>query len=130
MDLLIAVEGDGRALVIHGNYDTYEHMRTLREEAKPAGRAESERPVATNPRASATEKPKRKRRFPYRKVEDLEADIAAQETRLREVEQLLASPDLYRDGDKVKDTTAEFERLKQQLQQLYEHWEEAIELNG
>ena len=34
---------------------------------------------------------KRKRRFPYRKVEDLEADIAREETQLRELEQLLAS---------------------------------------
>ena len=58
-----------------------------------------------------------------------EADIAAAETRLREVEQLLASPDLYREGGKVKDVTDEFEALKQKLQQLYEHWEEAVELN-
>jgi ATP-binding cassette subfamily F protein 3 len=72
---------------------------------------------------------KRKRRFPYRKVEELEADIAQGETELRELEQTLASPDLYRDGDRVKQTTKAFEDVKTRLQQLYEHWEEAVELN-
>jgi ATP-binding cassette subfamily F protein 3 len=74
-------------------------------------------------------KPRRKRRFPYRKLEELEADIAAQESRLRELEKLLASPDLYRDGDRVKETTQAFENTKNALKQLYEHWEEAAELN-
>jgi ATP-binding cassette subfamily F protein 3 len=48
---------------------------------------------------------------------------------LIELERLLASPDLYRDGDKVKATTADFETTKAALKQLYEHWEEAVELN-
>ena len=62
-------------------------------------------------------------------MEELEADIAREETRLRELEGLLASPDLYRDGDRVKETTQSFEEVKRRLQQLYEHWEEAVELN-
>jgi ATP-binding cassette subfamily F protein 3 len=130
VDLLIALEGDGRAAVIHGNYDTYERMRALQEEGRTAPKKETDKKPTAAARAPAAEKPKRKRRFPYRKVEDLEADIAAAETQLREVEALLASPDLYRDRDKVKETTSAFEELKQRLQQLYEHWEEAIELNG
>jgi ATP-binding cassette subfamily F protein 3 len=127
VDLLIVLDGDGRSHVIHGNYDTYERMRALQEEAasaKAAKEKEKERVAAAPPA-----KQKRKRRFPYRKVEDLEADIAGAETRLRELEQRLASPDLYRDGDKVKETMRAFEELKAQLQQLYEHWEEAVELN-
>ena len=63
-------------------------------------------------------------------MEELEADIAAEETRLKELEAALASPDLYRDGDKVKETTQAFEDAKVKLAQLYEHWEEAVELNG
>jgi ATP-binding cassette subfamily F protein 3 len=131
VDLLIVLEGDGRARVIHGNYDTYERMRALQtdgefERAKKAN-AES---IATSVTAAIPEtKLKRKRRFPYRKVADLEADIAAAETKLRQLEQLMASPDLYRDGDKVKETTRSFEETKSRLQQLYEHWEEAVELN-
>jgi ATP-binding cassette subfamily F protein 3 len=41
----------------------------------------------------------------------------------------MASPDLYRDGERVKETTREFEETKARVQQLYEHWEEAVELN-
>jgi ATP-binding cassette subfamily F protein 3 len=102
-------------------------MRTLQEEdaSPPPARG-----VETKEAAAVTEKPKRKRRFPYRKVEDLEKEIAAAEARQQELEQLLASPDIYRDGERVKGTTRSFEETKAQLQQLYEHWEEAVELNG
>jgi ATP-binding cassette subfamily F protein 3 len=62
-------------------------------------------------------------------VEELEADIVTNETRLRELEQLLASGDLYRDADRVKETTRAFEETKASLKQLYEHWEEAVESN-
>ena len=62
-------------------------------------------------------------------MEDVEADIAAAEAELRELEERLASPELYRDGDRVKETTRAFEEAKGELQKLYEHWEEAVELN-
>jgi ATP-binding cassette subfamily F protein 3 len=130
VDQLIVLEGDGRAQVIHGNYDTYERMRALQEAAAPsAARGKDGEPgkaAAASPAAAAK---KRKRRFPYRKVEDLEAEIAEGETRLQELERLLASPDLYREGERVKETTRAFSEIKAQLQQLYEHWEEAVELN-
>jgi ATP-binding cassette subfamily F protein 3 len=92
--------------------------------AKPGEPAKSN--VAQNGSGTTS---KRKRRFPYRKIEDLEKDIAACETKLRTLEEKLASPDLYREGEKVKDVTQSFEETKVQLQQLYEHWEEAVELN-
>ena len=45
------------------------------------------------------------------------------------MEKQLASAELYRDGDKVKETMQAFEDTKAKLKQLYEHWEEAEELN-
>ena len=33
------------------------------------------------------------------------------------------------EGDKVKETMKAFEDVKVTLKQLYEHWEEAVELN-
>jgi ATP-binding cassette, subfamily F, member 3 len=131
VDLLIALEGDGKCQVVHGNFDTYERMRSMQTAAESAKKeAAASKPAADNDKTpAAPAKTKRKRRFPYRKVEDLEADIAREETLLREVERRLASPELYRDKDAVKTTTREFEETKQRLQQLYEHWEEAVELN-
>jgi ATP-binding cassette subfamily F protein 3 len=131
VDQLVVLEGNGRSRVIHGNYDTYELMRAQQAEAEADGKAKREKAAkaAAPAREGPPAKVKRKRRFPYRKVEDLEADITAAEMRLREVEALLASPELYRDGERVKETTRAFEETKAQLQQLYEHWEEAVELN-
>jgi ATP-binding cassette, subfamily F, member 3 len=125
-DMLLVLEDDGGVRLIHGNYDTYERMRTASLQPEPASNKEE---TSSPPAPERAGKPKRKRRFPYRKVADIEADIAAHETRLREVEVLLASGELYRDGDRVKETMRNFEELKAALGQLYEHWEEAVELN-
>ena len=128
VDQLLVLEGDGTARVIHGNYDTYELMQAQQMEDKETVKQGDKEPKRDE-RESSSLAAKRKRRFPYRKVEDLEADIAEAETRLREVESLLASAELYRDGDKVKNTMRAFAETKQQLKHLYEHWEEAVELN-
>ncbi len=131
VDLLIVLDGKDGARVIHGNYDTYERMRLVQE----AGKADSSRAgkslqsPARKGRDTSSTKPKRKRRFPYRKLEELEAQIGIEESRLRDLEQRLASPDLYRDGEKVKEATRAFEETKNKLDQLYEHWQEALELS-
>jgi ATP-binding cassette subfamily F protein 3 len=128
VDILLVLEGEGQAHVIHGNYDTYERMRALQAEKPPA----PPQPEARSKIAAAAEsgaKPRRKRRFPYRKVEELETEIAAGETRIQELEKLLASSELYRDGARVKETMQAFEEAKASLKHLYEHWEETVELN-
>jgi ATP-binding cassette subfamily F protein 3 len=125
VDLLVVFE-NGKASVIHGNYDTYERMRLLQQSAPSKKKDESKEP----PRSSASTKPpKRKRRFPFRKTEEIEADIATTEARVRELEAAMASPELYREAGKIKETTQAFEETKSRLAQLYEHWEEAVELN-
>src|SRR5262249_55081428 len=114
VDLLIALEGNGVCQVIHGNFDTYERMRAMQaEERETRGERlkldqRKDDRVTSSPsdsKSAPSQKVKRKRRFPFRKVEELEADIAREETHLRETEKLLASPDLYRQGERVKDVT-------------------------
>jgi ATP-binding cassette subfamily F protein 3 len=63
-------------------------------------------------------------------VPDLEADIAATEARVGELEASLLTADIYRDPARLKQTMADLEAAKAKLQTLYEHWEEAVELNG
>jgi ATP-binding cassette subfamily F protein 3 len=128
VDLLLVLDGAGNVQVIHGNYDTYEMMRVQQEEAASAAPKKAERKPTPARASGSAKKEKRKRKFPYRKVEDIEADIALAEEELAELEQLMASPDLYRDGEKVKETTKAFENTKERLAKLYEHWEEASEL--
>ena len=129
VDLLLVFEGDGKVQIIYGNYDTYERMRLLQEPAK-APKPKDEAKAAREETRAASKAAKRKRKYPYRKVEELEAEIAAEETRLKDLEAALASPDLYRVGGKVQETTQAFEDAKVKLKQLYDHWEEAVELNG
>lgn len=122
-DVLIVFEGE-RPQVVYGNYDTYESLRAeqlaMAQEKKPA--------TVTKAVAPPTKTTKRKRKFPFRKLEELEADIAATETKKTELETALASTELYRDGDKVKETLQGLEDAKMKLVQLYEHWEEAVEM--
>ncbi len=137
IDLMVVLDGQGNAQVIHGNYDTYEMMRAQQESARAGAEVRNQKPEARKTdqnspgRAGTGQQPqKRKRKYPYRKASDLEVEIAALEEQLADLEAQLASPELYRDGEKVKQTTHSFEETKASLQRLYEHWEEAIELNG
>jgi ATP-binding cassette subfamily F protein 3 len=72
---------------------------------------------------------KRKRKFPYRKVPDLERDILAQETRLDELNAALADPETHRDGNRARQVKSDIAAVQETLRTLYEHWEEAVELN-
>ena len=73
---------------------------------------------------------KRKRRFPFRKVEDLERDIASQEEQVASLLDQLGNPDILRDGLRAKQVQQDYESAQQELARLIEHWEEAMELNG
>jgi ATP-binding cassette, subfamily F, member 3 len=130
VDLLIVLEPN-RCEVVYGNYDTYELLRANRAAAEKANRsskpaADEARPQAARANAKLA---KRKRKFPYRKVEDLENDIAAGEAKIADLEASLASAETYRDANKFQETLQAFEEAKAGLAKLYEHWEEASELN-
>src|SRR5262249_28073008 len=115
VDQLLVLEGNSRVQVIHGNYDTYELMRARQGSTNVAKSIPDETTPQREKPKPEREARKRKRRFPYRKVEELEADIAQGEIELRELERALASPDLYRDGERVKQATKAFEEIKVRL---------------
>ncbi len=115
-----------------GNYSNYiDSLRRAREEAVESAAEEPPKArEAQNTQAGARAQPaRRKRKFPYRKVHDLESDIAAAEARLAELQAEMGNPDFYRDGLRVKESREEYDEVHAQLAQLYEHWEEAVELN-
>jgi ATP-binding cassette subfamily F protein 3 len=153
-DHLLVVEPD-RFRVIEGNYDTYVHLARQRlaavEKSKLIDKSvdksseRSERAAArTNSRdgdgdnaaegsvssgATGAKPAKRKRRFPYRKANDIELEIQTREARLGELQTLQISPEVLRDGRRVKEVTAEIDEQQAAIARLYEHWEEATELN-
>ena len=132
-DLLIVME-PGKVEVVYGNYDLYESLRATREAEEAAERKRRIPPaIATKAVEAQTASPvktKRKRKFPYRKVEELEKEVMDQEELVAELEAKLASPEIYRDANLVKETMQDFEDAKDRLKIMYDHWEESIELNG
>lgn len=146
----LLVLGDGRVSQIVGNYDTYKHW--LRQglavtDRGVVGSTSTGRSAATvgraapntGPNRSASGQPtledssvrtgKRKRRFPYRKVELIEQDIAASEDRVQAIHAEILLPEVLRDGRRVKQLQQELAEIEEKLLLLYEHYEEACELN-
>lgn len=132
-DRLIVI-ADGRARVIEGDYETYQRLVKLEGESTKSKTGEPR--SSRSEQASTTLSPapsksgKRKRKFPYRKPADIEQEIAQIETELAAVELALGNPDTYRDADTARDAQERFDDLQDQLSQLYEHWEEALEFNS
>jgi len=128
-DILI-VFADGKTEVVYGNYDTYELLRQARGQETGDRRQERENTKASRDRQRPEAAPKRKRKFPYRKVPDIETDIATTERKVSDLEAAMQTPEVYKDATRVRDTMKELEQTKDALARLYQHWEEAVELNG
>lgn len=138
-DHLMVIEPD-RVRIVEGNYDDYVRLKAASaadEAAEVAGeplsngggrpgRSGSRAPAST---ASEQQPTKRRRRFPYRKLSEIEADIFAREARIGEINHLLAQGETHRDGTLVKRLQAELAEQQAALALLYEHWEEAAELS-
>jgi ATP-binding cassette subfamily F protein 3 len=139
-DHLLIIEPGG-VRMFEGNYS--EFQRFLQQKNQPVEEAvptrdkgtKGQRDKGTKGRqakesAAAPAKPAgKKRRFPYRKVEEIETEVHDRETRLKEIHDELAFPETHRNGDRVRQLTAEAEEITQKLKDLYAHWEEASELN-
>ena len=130
-DHLLVVEPD-RFRVVEGNYDLYQHL--VREGLAVGDRAvggDGRKPALGRDaqRSARKQATRRKRRFPYRKVEEIEAEIFQRETRVDQLHTALATPEVLRDGDKVRQMQGEIHQHQKALATLYEHWEEASEMN-
>lgn len=132
----LVVVADGRGRVIEGDYETYQRLeRQAKDEAAAKTLAQARKAADTpaavdSASAGARSGEKRKRRFPYRKPDELEREIAEAEAQLIEIEGLLAQSATWRDPDKAIATQKRHGELKSQLEELYLHWEEALEFNS
>ncbi len=128
-DRLIHIAG-GRARVIEGDYETFQHLvqkekeRDQKPAAKSAATADKPKPA---PASRQAERPKRK--FPYRKAAEIEREIGELEREVNEIEDLLGQPATWRDPVKAVGTQDRHIQLKSKLEQLYQHWETALEAN-
>jgi len=58
------------------------------------------------------------------RLKELETEIAKIEARVRDLNDQMANPDLYRDGEKARDVAHERKALEEQARSLYGKWEE------
>ena len=70
------------------------------------------------------------RKFPYRKISDIEEEIFARETQIMAWNEDLLRPEVVRDSDRVRLIHQEIQTEQATIALLYEHWEEANERNG
>ena len=127
----IVVVADGRARVIEGDYEAYQHLAAREAEAdarKAAAQSAAETREA--PARSDGKAEKRKRKFPYRKTPEIEREIAESEAEIAGLEDLLGQPVTWKETLKAIATQDRLKLLQENLVKLYEHWEEAIELNS
>jgi ATP-binding cassette, subfamily F, member 3 len=126
-DRLIVI-ADGKAKVIEGDFETYQRLKLQEQEL-----AQSKKDigaVATTAAKANASNDRKKRKFPYRKSDDLEREIAVAEREVAELEEALALPETWKDATRARDTQKRYDDQKDRLVLLYEHWEEALELNS
>ncbi len=126
----LIVLGNGKARVIEGDYETYQRLAQHEAEAAQARAAASAENQIDAKSGEKTKGEKRKKKFPYRKPDDIEREIGERESEVAEIEDRLGQPATYRDPVKAREIQLRHEELKSLLARLYEHWEEALEFNS
>jgi ATP-binding cassette subfamily F protein 3 len=144
---------DGRVILHPGGYDDYEHTRLQRLESArtgtpatrqmaghtdPTGRdskaaVEPQKPKAATP-AAKPHGDQKQHRANRQKVEKeqrrVEAKIETVESRVKELEALLADPEVYKDGEKSRELVTEYERVKAEGESLWQRLTELSESSG
>jgi ATP-binding cassette subfamily F protein 3 len=129
---------DGRVVPYPGGYDDYESARLRRDaEARTAARAAAVPPAPPTPRPAAAARPgaasgahrgqrgggrgeQADRRQREREQARIEKDIESREERIRILELQLADPEVYHDGPRAKSLVTEYERLRAELESLWQ----------
>ncbi len=125
-DRLIVVSS-GRAKTIEGDYETYQRLAQQEAASAPA---KAEASSSSSAKSSDPGRPeKKKKKFPYRKASDLEAEIGEMEAEVADLEAALGQPETWKDAETARTVQARYDDLKAKLATLYAHWEEALEFN-
>ena len=123
----IAVLADGKLTIHDGDYEAYTRSRA--QPAAPAQPAPPEpgRKGKERKRLEAERRNARSRnlRDIKKRVQDLEESIGRSESRLAEIESLLADPATYSDKDRPRELGTEKKSLEEDLSRLNREWESA-----
>ena len=120
---ILAMEGDGRAVLIHGDYDYYLSKRAKTPSPVPApARPERARTVPETPRTARPPK------LTYREnleLEGMEAAIEKAEAEVAGLEAIFCRPDFFREyGERSEELRRKLTAAKAETEKLYRRWEE------
>jgi len=121
----------GRVQSFPGNYDDY--LRKLAASTPTTAESAPAAPAATKAERIAAPSAERERRKAAerirRKLSASESEIQTAEQALVELGDQLADPEVYRNGERVREIEAERSALQQRIDGLYRDWEDlAVEL--
>ena len=107
----------------HLSYGGYEEAAEAREERKAAIRRKQEKPAA-KPTKPKPGKKKKKKKSPYARlsVSELEERIIGVEEEIEELRGAFNDPELYKDGEKVKELKSDLDELQEKLSVLEEEY--------
>ena len=127
---LLVLTKRGQHEIIDGNWSAYSEILTQREEAarvEQSRRKEQERREQASKNKGKPVKKKSKSKYAAQRLEELEDRIIQIESRVKEIESAFADPTFMKDQAKLKELHIEYDRLRPELQELNEKWEEAAD---
>jgi len=110
-DIIIELTDDG-INIYNGNYDYYWQQK--REQAAPQSIAAPAKAKTKSLKKSGTKV--------QAEEPDIEAEIMATEDKIAQIEAAMCDPEIYTDGQKMRDLTEQLSTLKADLEALYEKW--------
>jgi ATP-binding cassette subfamily F protein 3 len=123
---VIEVDG-GRVTLYPGGYDDWESARLARSTPAPAPapvRVPVAAPAPDRPSTPAERDAGRRARTEQRRrekeTERIGRDLESRETRMKELETLLADPGVYHDGERARGLVGEYERLRAEVESLWQ----------
>lgn len=112
----------------NGNYSYYISKKELSESSTDVQRlSDSEADTATKSDWLKQKEEKSSFRRQQKRLETVETEIAQSEKRIKEIDALLETPEVYSDHVRCQELHSEQESLKINLDSLYEEWSELSE---
>lgn len=121
----------GRIKAYPGNISDYIYTKQKEQEGQIPGPVTPHRTDTsiTDKERKRLEAEQRQKRYQalrpiLKKIETLEREIEAKEHRKTEIEEMMGVPDFYKNGESVKEITAEYKAVETELNDAYFRWNE------
>lgn len=120
-DNLIVLEQDGSATVFQGTYSELKRQTEARPASRQPARSAPTPERDPSPQPAKAE-PAQKSRFSWMRPEAIEKRIAEYEAKLRELDKVLADPDIWKDADRANSLTEQRDGIRGDLDELESEW--------